>query len=585
MATKKDHRLNGLNPLSYLGVNAAAPSNTAEYSRAPTSNDRKNFDIGARWIDKSQDPPDLWTLVKFEGDVATWINLSAFNTNGTNGQVLIGGGTEALWANITTASGLVIVNEGANTLDLDLSGTIADIFQTDTLFAQPSGGVLEIAGGASITTSGATNVVTIDVDTDVPTTFAADTGTATAAANVITIAGGTSLASSAAGSTVTLNVDTDVPTTFTTDAGAATPTDNEIKILGGLNIETSATGDAITINGLLATFFEPLASDPTDPGNGQVWYNTTTNLFKGSKALGAVVWVTKANFPYTSFSRQEGASGTSSDALCSGTDSSVGVSTLYEVSTDSWSNRSQRNNLVIIGALVGDSYLSAISIGGSPTPGCSPTTATEIYDGAGDSWTDKGTLNLARRFNGAAGTSSDALTFAGRIDNDGCSTLVKTSGTERYDGVGDAWTVKGNLSATRSSVGGTGTGADALCVGGLSGTLLNIVERYDGVGDSWTVKAPLSAARQFPSCSGPAGDALAIGGVVSTGPVVYTVATEEYDGTVWSAGSNLNVARAGSGSCGSSTSDALTCDGESSTSPLATERLEGTPTIVTFTVT
>lgn len=204
MATKKDHRLNGLNPLSYIGVNAVAPSNTAEYNRAPTSNDRKNFDIGARWIDKSKDPPDLWALVKFEGAVATWINLSSFNTNGTDGQVLIGGGTEALWRNITTISGLVVVNEGTNTLDLDLSGTIADIFQTDTLFAQPSGGVLEIAGGSSITTSGSGNVVTIETGPDVATLFLGDVGFAIPLAGVLLLEGGANVTTNASGAVVTI---------------------------------------------------------------------------------------------------------------------------------------------------------------------------------------------------------------------------------------------------------------------------------------------------------------------------------------------------------------------------------------------
>lgn len=204
MADGKNNRLSGIHPLSYLGVNASQPSNTVEYDRAPTSNDRRNFKIGARWIDKSQSPPDLWTLVKFAGNTATWINLSSFNTNGTDGQVLIGGGTAATWNNITTISGLVVVNEGANTLDLDLSGTVADIFQTDVLFAQPSGGVLEIAGGTSVTTTGSGNVVTIDVDADVATTFAGDAGTATPAANVLTIAGGANVTTNAAGSTVTI---------------------------------------------------------------------------------------------------------------------------------------------------------------------------------------------------------------------------------------------------------------------------------------------------------------------------------------------------------------------------------------------
>ena len=278
MASKKDSRLNGINPLAYMGVNAYSPSNTVEYNRPPTSADRKNFDIGAIWIDISPVAPlkpDVWMLVRFIGNESTWIKIAegessgeqfvtdsgtaipalgilnvlggnsidtsgagstvtvsladdvlinndltftlfgagVLQTNvagvtstskGTDGQVLISDSAGApAWANITGISGLVTVADGANTIDLDLSGTIADIFQTDTLFAQPVGGVLEIAGGTSITTTGSGNVVTIDVGDDVCNLFGADVGFAVPVSNTIVLSGGANVTTNAAGSTVT----------------------------------------------------------------------------------------------------------------------------------------------------------------------------------------------------------------------------------------------------------------------------------------------------------------------------------------------------------------------------------------------
>jgi hypothetical protein len=448
------------------------------------------------------------------------------------------------------------------------------------------------AEGAGVVQTDAAGLVSSSQDVDIASSL---TLSAEGAGVVQTDAAG--LVSSSAGTDgevlvgVTSGAPAWQPLTYVTDSGTAT-TDNtgEIRVLGGTSVNVSASGNAITIDseGGVASFFEPLASDPTDPGDGQVWYNTTTQAFKGAKAAGASAWVTHAVFPYSSHTIQIGASGTSEEALCTGVDgSTTGYSSLFEDLTDSWSNRSARNNLVRLGVLRGDTSDSALSCGGNTPSGGIPSYKTETYDGSGDSWTNKSDINNRRFYFGGAGDPSDALIFAGRTDTG--TPLTQTNGTERYDGTGDSWTVKATLSGVRQDVGGTGSAADALCLGGVtgSGTLLDIVERYDGVGDSWSTKAVLSAIRGGPSGSGPAADALCIGGFILTPSNTKIVVTEIYDGALdsWSAGPNLNVARAYSGSTGSSSTDAITCDGSPSTSAIATEILESSPTIVTFTVT
>ena len=47
-------------------------------------------------------------------------------TNGTDGQVLIGGGVAPVWTNITSTDGSVTVTNGANSIDLSVEGSIAD---------------------------------------------------------------------------------------------------------------------------------------------------------------------------------------------------------------------------------------------------------------------------------------------------------------------------------------------------------------------------------------------------------------------------------------------------------------------------
>lgn len=85
-----------------------------------------------------------------------------FSSVGTDGQVLIGGGTEPNWANITSAT-LTITN-GPNSIDLSAPATGATDFQTGMGTASPVAGVIEFLGGSNIDTAGAGNTVTVNLD-------------------------------------------------------------------------------------------------------------------------------------------------------------------------------------------------------------------------------------------------------------------------------------------------------------------------------------------------------------------------------------------------------------------------------------
>lgn len=210
MATpsRKDSRLNGLNPLSYIGANPYSPPNLISDNRPPTSNDRKNFDIGSIWIDRSPvapSSPDVWMLVRIVTNTATWIKLAEGESSAETFPTDLGTAVPAAGVLNIVGDGDNISTAGAgNTVTISLSDDVADVFQTDIDFAIPVAGSLEIAGGTSITTVGAGDVVTIHVDSDVATSYKGDSGTATPAANVITIAGGSNVTTNAAGSTVTI---------------------------------------------------------------------------------------------------------------------------------------------------------------------------------------------------------------------------------------------------------------------------------------------------------------------------------------------------------------------------------------------
>src|SRR5882672_7259475 len=75
----RSQRLNGLFPLSYVGVIPVSPINFVIDDRAPTQNDFKNFYIGDLWLNNANNVPpqaeDLYILVSIAANVATWINF------------------------------------------------------------------------------------------------------------------------------------------------------------------------------------------------------------------------------------------------------------------------------------------------------------------------------------------------------------------------------------------------------------------------------------------------------------------------------------------------------------------------------
>jgi len=183
--------LNGLNPLSYLGVNPRTPPNFVQRSFPPTQYDSKNVYIGTLWLDNGTHTPptinDLYVLVSLAAGIATWLPFSSgdlqFLTGNTGGAVpptanninVVGDGTT-----VTVAG-----NPGTSTLTISLvgGGVAAQSFPTDSGTATPNGsGVLNInAGnstkhcGSSVLFSGSGNTVQLSVTDSNTSTFIGST--------------------------------------------------------------------------------------------------------------------------------------------------------------------------------------------------------------------------------------------------------------------------------------------------------------------------------------------------------------------------------------------------------------------------
>lgn len=134
-------------------------------------------------------------------------------SNGTNGQVLIGGGAAPAWANITPGSGISITN-GAHSITIATAGTVASSFPTDGPTATPSGGSLSILGTNHISTNGLGSTVTVTSDATsantINTLVARDgsgnftAGTITGATGLVATSGGLTVS---AGGAVIMGID------------------------------------------------------------------------------------------------------------------------------------------------------------------------------------------------------------------------------------------------------------------------------------------------------------------------------------------------------------------------------------------
>jgi hypothetical protein len=198
-----NYRLAGNNPFAYMGVEPYTPPGMTLQTRRPKINDT-NFNIGQFWIWRDQE--ELWVLINLNQGVATWIMLESgagganefptdlgtafevdqtvnvfglypINTtgsgntvtilleNGSDGQVLIGGGSGSIWNNITSSDGSITVTNGANSIDIVAeNASIVTSIISDDGTVLPASGLIQIDGGELINTSGSSNTVIVNFD-------------------------------------------------------------------------------------------------------------------------------------------------------------------------------------------------------------------------------------------------------------------------------------------------------------------------------------------------------------------------------------------------------------------------------------
>ena len=267
------------------------------------------------------------------------------------------------------------------------------------------------------------------------------------------------------------------------------------------------------------TNIEVVSSDPSNPVEGQVWYNSTTNVLKGEA----------------------------------------------QTATAAWSSGGALNSArFVLGG--GGSQTAAIAFGGVQyTPPAVSRAYTELYDGT--SWTEVNDLNTAReRCSSAATTNTASLCIAGVV-YPGATTKNLT---ENWNGTN--WTEVNDTNLSEGGRFGFGTPSAAVIAGGGSPPNMNVTETWNGTNWS-TSPATLNTGRKDNE-GGSSG--ISTAGIVAGGNngATYDV-TELWNGSAWTEVNDLNTARSGMMLSGTTTA-AIAAGGTPNPTASATESWNGT---------
>jgi hypothetical protein len=326
-----------------------------------------------------------------------------------------------------------------------------------------------------------------------------------------------------------------------------------------------------TFKEIRGNLIKSTSTDPANPQEGQIWYNSTSQVLKGEEILGA--WSSGGSLGTAR--NGLGTAGIQTAGLGFGgyNATPVQVTDTEEYNGSGWTTGGALNTAR--GQLTGfGTQTSAVAAGGSlvagsPSPAASPvyTNIAEEYNGT--SWTTIPSMTTGRFLLASAGIQTAGMAVGGRV-----SDTTFTNATEEYNGA--SWTAGGSMNTPAplsSAIGGCGTLTAGLKFGGPAPT--TNTEEYNGT--SWTEVSNLNTGRERIAGAGIQTAGLAIGG----NPNIAS--TESYDGTSWTAVADLGTGRNDISATGASNTSALAFGGNLPPKTGATEEFSFAPATRTFT--
>ena len=211
------------------------------------------------------------------------------------------------------------------------------------------------------------------------------------------------------------------------------------------------------------------------------------------------------------------------------------------------------NSYNMMGNSVG-SQTAGVTTGGNATS--FPAIAPTVYHYDGSVWTADVASALGYANTGASFGPQSAHTFAGG-NAPGLVSTVQEYNVSVNTVTAAAWASGGALNTARNGMGASGTQTAGLAAGGnLGPSKVDNSEEYNGT--SWTEGDNLTTGRGELAAAGnsPQTASLVFGGTTSSAPdnPGITNASEEYNGTSWTAGNFMNYSSRNLGGLGTQTS-------------------------------
>ena len=304
---------------------------------------------------------------------------------------------------------------------------------------------------------------------------------------------------------------------------------------------------------------EAVATDPSNPVEGQVWYNTTSNVLKGQAATAAGAW---SSAPALNTGRQEcGGNGTTTSALAyaGSTYSPALGDTVYQITNtelyngSSWTEVNDlnlaRNHLSSTGA----NATAALAIGGMSYPPGGSISPARVEQFNGTNWTEIADLPTTHGNGTAFGITSAAFALAAQ------DSAAANEAVDYYNG--STWTAVNDINTGRNNAAACGLSTSALLICGFAPGVPGRVDNVESFnGTNWTETTDYPTALNALEASGNSStSAVAFGGNTPPGAGQSLAAT--YNGTNWTVTGSLSNVNAQMGKSSGIPNTAALCFG------------------------
>jgi hypothetical protein len=314
---------------------------------------------------------------------------------------------------------------------------------------------------------------------------------------------------------------------------------------------------------------EVVASDPANPTLGQIWYNSTSNTLKGG-GFQTAAWASGGNAGTARYATAGAGLQTAALAFGGSTypPNNTQSALTEEYNGSTWSPSGNMGTARYRHSGFG-TQTAAVAVGGVQNSGPG-TSSVEHYNGS--TWTGGTGYPVATQRSGVAGTLTAGLVWGGLNPPGG----PEVNTTNEYDS--STWTAGGTFPTGIGGAAGAGTQTATISTGGFPpGSGTTGTQYYDGT--SWSVQGgTLLQASQLHQLAGTQTAAVAS----SVQPP--SANTQVWDGTSWTASSNMSTPRTQAVGAGTATAALVGVGGPFAAKTAATEEYTGAaPTTVTIT--